>query len=129
MTSMENGVRADLTRRRERTTVENKEFAAFAKRILKAFSRRVAQGDVEALTDLLAFAKDLDGAIQDAVTGLREFGYSWSEIAWRAGITKQTAYERWTPKRTTPDASQAAPPAVPCPVQPSLFGQAIGGDH
>nr|WP_246001698.1 hypothetical protein [Allorhizocola rhizosphaerae] len=80
---------------RSRATVGNKEFAAFARRIVKAFARRVAHGDVEALSDLLAFAGEVDDAIRDAVTGLREFGYSWSEIGARAGITKQTAQERW----------------------------------
>ena len=68
MSAKKNGVRANLTEARERGQVENKEFAAFAKRILRAFSRRVAQGDVEALTDLLAFERDLQGAIQDAVS-------------------------------------------------------------
>ena len=80
---------------RERTTVENKEFAAFAQRIVKAFSRRVASGDVEALPDLIVFATALDTAIGDAVTGLREFGYTWPEIAARAGITPVQAHERW----------------------------------
>lgn len=94
-----NGVREALTTKK----VENKEFAGFARRIVKAFSRRVAQGDVEALTDLLAFAGDLNVAIGDAVTGLREFGYSWSEIAARAGISKQAAQERWgTPQSKLP---------------------------
>jgi hypothetical protein len=93
--SSKNGVRSDLTVTRGRKTVENKEYAAMAKRIVKAFSKRVAAGDVEALSDLLALSKDLNAAIGDAVTGLREFGYSWSEIASRVGVTKQTAQERW----------------------------------
>ena len=121
MSRAKKSVRADLTPDRERTTVENKEFAAFAKRIVRAFSRRVAQGDVEALADLLTFAKDLDGAIQDAVDGLREFGYTWSEIANRAGTTKQTACERWGSKRT-PAAR------VVCTVQLSLLSEPTGGE-
>jgi len=123
-----NGVRADLTRDRERGQVENKEFAAFARRILRAFSRRVAQGDVEALTDLLAFAKDLDAAIQDAVDGLREFGYSWAEIADRAGTKRQTAYERWGPKRPASARDTDGSPVVVCTVQLSLFASSNGGE-
>lgn len=108
--SRSNGVRSALTPpRRTRATVENKDFAAFAGRILKAFARRVAEGDVEALADLLAFSKQIDRATRDAVGGLREFGYSWAEIAQRAGITKQTAQERWGTTReptTTPNVLQ-----------------------
>lgn len=76
-------------------SVENKEFAAFARRIVRAFARRVASGDVEALPDLLAFAQDLDAATQSAVDGLRKFGYSWPEIAARVGIAPRDAFERW----------------------------------
>jgi len=128
MSRARKSVRADLTPDRERATVENKEFAAFAKRIVRAFSRRVAQGDVEALADLLAFAKDLDGAIQDAVTGLREFGYSWSEIASRAGTTKQTACERWGSKRPTTVAAEVVTARVVCTVQLSLLSEPTGGE-
>lgn len=123
-----NGVRANLTRDRERGLVENKEFAAFARRIVRAFSRRVAQGDVEALTDLLAFAKDLDTAIQDAVDGLREFGYSWAEIADRAGTKRQTAFERWGSKRPSSATDGEGSPVVVCTVQLSLFSSSNGGE-
>jgi hypothetical protein len=127
-TAGKNGVRANLTRGRERGQVENKEFAAFARRILRAFSKRVAQGDVEALTDLLAFAKDLDAEIQDAVTGLRKFGYSWAEVADRAGVKKQTAYERWGPKRPGPAVATNASSHVVCTVQLSLWTESAGGE-
>lgn len=128
MSRAKKSVRSNLTPDRERATVENKEFAAFANRIVRAFSRRVAQGDVEALSDLLAFAKELDGAIQDAVTGLREFGYSWSEIASRAGTTKQTACERWGSKRAPSVPAEAATTLVICTVQLSLLNVPTGGE-
>jgi hypothetical protein len=76
-------------------TVENAEFAAFTRRILRAHARRVATGDVDALADLVALSTSLDQAIGQAVTGLRAFGYSWAEIAHRLGITKQAAQQRW----------------------------------
>jgi hypothetical protein len=78
-----------------RNTVENAEFAAFARRIIRAHARRVATGDVEALADLVALSTLLDQAIGEAVIGLRTFGYSWTEIAHRLGITKQAAQQRW----------------------------------
>ncbi|GIH08095.1 hypothetical protein Rhe02_61620 [Rhizocola hellebori] len=118
MSARKNTVRADLTPSRRRS-VENKAFAGFARRVIRAFSRRVATGDVEALTDLLKFAADLDDAIQDAVVGLREHGYSWSEIAQRAGIRKQTACERWGSKRK---------PAVTYSVNVSAHSEMSGGE-
>jgi hypothetical protein len=90
-----NTVRVALTRNRRRDVVENDEYAAFARRILRAYARRVAAGDVEALTSLVAFSHEVETAIRAAVLGLREFGYSWGEIALRVGITRQSAHERW----------------------------------
>lgn len=80
---------------KRRDVVENTEFAAFARRIIRAHGRRVATGDVEALRDLVALSADLDQAITDAVVGLRAFGYSWAEIGSRLGISRQAAQQRW----------------------------------
>jgi hypothetical protein len=80
---------------RRRDVVENDEFAAFARRIIRAHGRRVATGDVEALRDLVALSTVIDDAIGQAVTGLRAFGYSWAEIGQRLGISRQAAQQRW----------------------------------
>jgi hypothetical protein len=80
---------------RRRDVVENDEYAAFVRRIIRAFARRVAAGDVEALRDMVALSTLLDEAIGDAVKGLRSHGYSWAEIADRLGITRQAAHQRW----------------------------------
>jgi hypothetical protein len=80
---------------RRRNVVENDEYAAFVRRIIRAFARRVASGDVEALRDMVALSTLLDDAIGDAVKGLRAHGYSWAEIADRLGITRQAAHQRW----------------------------------
>ncbi|SCL36832.1 hypothetical protein GA0074692_4462 [Micromonospora pallida] len=81
---------------RRRDVVENDEFAAFARRIIRAHGRRVATGDVEALRDLTALSAALDDAIGEAVVGLRAFGYSWAEIGSRLGISRQAAQQRWS---------------------------------
>ncbi len=81
--------------RRERRTVENSEFDAFARRIVRAYARRVAAGDVEALVALRQLASTVEDATKDAVAGLREFGYSWAEIASRLGVSRQAAQMRW----------------------------------
>jgi hypothetical protein len=82
-------------RPRRRDVVENDEYAAFARRIVRAYARRVATGDVEALTDMVALSTVLDDAIGEAVIGLRSHGYSWADIATRLGITRQAAQQRW----------------------------------
>ena len=84
-----------LTAKRPRRPVENDEYAAFARRVLRAYARRIADGDVEALTLMTDLAEEIDTAINQAVTGLRAFGYSWSEIGSRLGVTRQAAQQRW----------------------------------
>lgn len=94
-----NTVKPVLTARtgrpRRRMVVENDEFAAFARRIIRAHGKRVAAGDVEALTDLVALSTVLDTVIANAVKGLRGHGYSWAEIGARLGISRQAAQQRW----------------------------------
>ncbi|MEU8656929.1 hypothetical protein AB0C31_09405 [Actinoplanes philippinensis] len=80
---------------RRRDVVENDEYAAFIRRILRAYGRRVATGDVEALRDMVALSSELDTAVGEAVKGLRSHGYSWAEIADRLGISRQAAHQRW----------------------------------
>ena len=82
-------------RKRRRGEVENPDYAAFATRVIRAHARRIADGDVDALTDLLRLADEVDAATQTAVTGLRAFGYSWAEIATRLGTPRQAAQQRW----------------------------------
>jgi hypothetical protein len=84
-----------LTPNRAGRVIENDEYAAFARRVLRAYARRVADGDVEALTLMLGLSAEIDTAISQAVSGLREFGYSWAEIGVRLGITRQAAQQRW----------------------------------
>lgn len=88
-------VKGDLTPKRAGRVTETSEFAAFARRIVKAYARRVGDGDVEALPELLALSAEVDAAIVKSVAGLREAGYSWGEIAARLGTTRQAAQQRF----------------------------------
>jgi ribosomal protein S20 len=88
-------VKAGLTPNRRRRRVENDEYASFIRRVIRAHARRVAAGDVDALTDMTGLATELDEAIAQAVLGLRKAGYSWAEIAARLGVTRQAAQQRW----------------------------------
>ncbi len=88
-------VKTALTSKRAGRVRENDEYAAFARRVLRAYARRVATGDVEALTLMTDLAEEIDSAIGQAVKCLRAFGYSWAEIGSRLGITRQAAQQRW----------------------------------
>ena len=84
-----------MTPNRPRRPVDNDEYAAFARRVLRAYARRVATGDIDALTAMTDLSEEIDTAIGQAVTGLRAFGYSWADIGTRLGITRQAAQQRW----------------------------------
>ena len=84
-----------LTPNRPQRPVENGEYAAFARRVLRAYARRVAIGDIDALEAMTDLSTEIDTAIGQAVIGLRSFGYSWADIGIRLGITRQAAQQHW----------------------------------
>ena len=96
-----------LTPESAKRVVENDEYAAFARRILRSYARRIAIGDIDALTQMTGLADDIETAIRAAVTGLRDHGYSWADIGARLGVTRQAAQQRWgrpvMTTTTTPD--------------------------
>ncbi len=94
-TGRHNSVNPALTPNRARRPVGNDEYAAFARRVLRAYARRVATGDIDALTAMTDLSAEVDAVIGQAVTGLRGFGYSWADIGARLGITRQAAQQRW----------------------------------
>jgi hypothetical protein len=47
-----------LTPKRRRRLTENDEYAAFRRRVIRAYNRRVATGDIGALTDMTALSAD-----------------------------------------------------------------------
>ena len=109
------GVNRPLTPKRRYRIVENDEYAAFLRRVIRAYSRRVAAGDIEAITTMANLADHLEDATRQAITGLRESGYSWADIAMRLGITRQGAQQRWgdTPPTITNDSSAHANGSCP----------------
>ncbi len=88
-------VNKSLTPKRSRPAVENDDYAAFVRRVIRAYSRRIAAGDIEAIGTMIRTANELDTAIRDAITGLRGLGYSWADIALRLGVTRQAAQQHW----------------------------------
>ena len=95
-TDRRSGVNRSLTPKRRKRVTENDDYAAFVRRAIAAYSRRVATGDIDALGGMAALSADLDTAIAHAVTALRaRHGYSWADIGTRLGITRQAAQQRW----------------------------------
>jgi hypothetical protein len=88
-------VNPGLRPKRGKRPVENHDFDAFARRIVRAYARRVAAGDIEALTALRLLTSAVDTATAEAVQGLRRFGYSWNDISTRLGVSRQAAQTRW----------------------------------
>ena len=99
-------VNRSFTPRAQRRAAENDEYAAIIRRVLRAYSRRVAAGDIEAVADMAAIADQIGTVIQDAINGLRATGYSWAEIALRLHITRQAAQQCWgTPSPCEPHST------------------------
>jgi hypothetical protein len=100
-------VKTALTAKRRYRIVENDEYAAFLRRVIRAYSRRIGDGDIEAIGSMARLAADLEDATRSAITSLRAYGYSWADIALRLGITRQGAQQRWgtTPADLDPDST------------------------
>ena len=73
--------------------VENTDYAGFVRRTLKAFVKR-ASDDPEALVLLKNVADEAADALNRAIVGCSDSGYSYGEIASRLGITRQAVQQR-----------------------------------
>ena len=71
-----NTVKTELTPKRPKRHVENDEYSGFVRRVLRAYARRIADGEVAALALMVGLADELNTAIAEAVKGLRACGYS-----------------------------------------------------
>jgi hypothetical protein len=87
--------RATRPRKRPKRQRETAEYADMVERMILAYGRRVAGGDVEELPRMISMHQVLEEALDQAVIGLREFGYSWRDIARRTGTSRQAAQQRW----------------------------------
>jgi uncharacterized NAD(P)/FAD-binding protein YdhS len=90
-----------MTRQRRGPIVENDEYAAFLRRALRAYARRIAVGDIDSFTEMAAIAAEMDQILRQAVAGLRAAGFSWADIAARTGTTRQAAWKRWAATSST----------------------------
>ena len=75
---------------------ENDEFASFADRVLAVMARRAASGDPEDLARLREVIDKAEASLGLAVAGLRSQGHSWAQIGQALGMTRQSAWERFS---------------------------------
>jgi hypothetical protein len=88
-------IRPTRAPRTRRTVVENDDYAAFVRRVITAYGRRIASGDIEGLATLAQLGHDLDDVLEHAIIGLRDSGFSWADIATRLGVSRQAAHQHW----------------------------------
>ena len=90
-----NTVKPALTRNRRRRHVENDQYADFLRRALTGYTRRIGQGDIDAIASFNALVAEAGEQLAEAVFLLRVRGYSWTDISLRLGTTRQAAQQRW----------------------------------
>jgi len=78
---------------------EAQKYGAFARRILRAMGRRVADRDIEALSVLADLQRDLAEQMQTSVDALLASGYSWADIGGQLGISRQGAQQKYGRRR------------------------------
>lgn len=76
-------------------SVETPEYAAMLERMIKAYGRRVGDGDPVDLTRMAEVVEALEAATRVAVEGLRAAGFSWREVGESLGMSKQAAQQRF----------------------------------
>jgi hypothetical protein len=73
-------------------------FGGFVRRIVRAYGRRVADQDIEALAGLAELQRELEAVTVAAIDGLLASGYSWADIGRQLGMTRQGA-QQWHRRR------------------------------
>lgn len=82
-------------RRARREAPEAPEVGAAARRFARALARRAAEGDTEALEELVALRGEVEACIVSAARNLHRFNYSWTDIGRVLGMTRQAARQRF----------------------------------
>lgn len=75
--------------------METPEYAAMMRRLVRRYGERVGEADPVDLATMLEVRDAFDAAIDAAVAGQSEAGFSWREIAEALGTTRQAAWQRF----------------------------------
>lgn len=75
---------------------ETMEYAQAMRRMLAGWVTRLADADLEDVSELADFAEvELPEALRQVVAAMREDGRSWADVGRAFGITRQAAYQRF----------------------------------
>lgn len=75
---------------------ETSEIAAMLSRMVRAYGKRLADGDPSDLARAVELSAQLERTIGEAVAAARaEHGWSWAELAAELGITRSAAAQRY----------------------------------
>jgi hypothetical protein len=74
------------------------------RRMITAYGRRVAAGDIEDLADLLALTGFVEETARASIGQRRQLdsSFSWASVAEATGTTRQAAQQRWSPRAPRP---------------------------
>ena len=81
---------------RTKRTYESPALGSAATRMMKALVKRAAEGDTEALEELLSLEAAMSGLVADAGRGLRAKGYSLAEISKVTGTSRAACSKRFS---------------------------------
>lgn len=92
------------------------------RRVWERLARRPAADALDALSDVDQLRKLLDQVELEAVRDARRGGRSWTEIAVRLGVTRQSAWERWRELDERPGPAVDREPPLDEVVVPDVVG-------
>jgi hypothetical protein len=83
---------------RAKGRVETSQYAAFARRMIRAYARRAGEEmDPEDLAEMLGLLAEFEQACAVAIhTGRETQEWSWADIGRAAGTTRSAAFQRWS---------------------------------
>lgn len=88
---------------------------AMVRRVLRnGLGRRAAEGDVQALQELVALQATLQEAITEAGRAMHDRGYSYTYLGAELGITRQAARQRFAAVERCPHGKRGLQACVPC---------------
>jgi hypothetical protein len=91
--------------RRDERVVETADIGKGVARLMRTYANRVGAADIEELAALWEIREGADAAMVTVVDGLLARGFTWTEMARRLGIRRQSL-TAWRDRRRAADQAQ-----------------------